>query len=697
MGTNRPSVCFVSDEIHPATKGGIGRLVLEAARELLAAGYDIHFLLVTTATDAHRFTDFARVNLPGVRVHHLDEVVAELDPAEDIPLWAIHFLPYHQSYRVAIALRYLVSRFAFDLIEFPDHRGLGFVTLKWRRLWGEPFATARIVVRLHGTYELWIKADQGENHSRQELHTFRMERYCLKHADGWLSPSTGVANWYRDAYGVAKERVAVSTPAFQQIGPGRSHPRRIQRPLEVLFYGKLQHLKGPDVFIRAALKVCAELPEPVRFHLVGHDVRALLGPSYRARLEAAIPARWRDRFVFHGRITPEGLPALAGRCAVAVIPSRVETFCLAAHELNWIGVPLVLRDLPAFGDFFHDGVDCRFFGDDASGGAEALARLLSEILRAEDPFSGWTWNAPAVIASQRLTAAYEEALRWPLALGTARGSATAPTVSVIVPYFNAQATLDATLSSVLASTHAAHEVIVVDDGSTQPEAVAHFDAVRARFGEDGCFRFLRKPNGGLSSARNAGLALATGTYVLPLDADDLIAPEYLALAVTALERNSELAAVSCYVSYFADGRDPGDAIDYVIAYDLDPLLITLENRAGVAGSVFRRSAMPKGGYAEELPAYEDWDLWWTLAEAAAEAEVMPRLLYRYRRRADGLYAQVGTVRHAELLATLETRHAALLASLGEARGPALERLRAENSRLFRLRRRLRDVYHRLRS
>ncbi len=691
------AICFVTDEIFPATKGGIGRLVFETAKALLTSGHTIHFLLATTSREAHRFRGVAREQLPGSVVFCVDDLLAEIDPVEDIPLWAFHFLPYFQSYRIALALRKLVGQHAYDVIEFADHRGPGYVTLKWRRLWGEPFATARIVVRLHGTYELWVKADRAENHSRQELHTFRMERYCLKHADGWLSPSTGVANWYREAYGVTEKRVAVSTPAFQQIGPGRSHPRRIQRPLEVLFYGKLQHLKGPDVFIRAALKVCAEVPEPVRFHLVGHDVRDLLGPSYRARLEAAIPAHWRDRFVFHGRITPEQLPTLAGRCVAAVIPSRVETFCLAAHELNWIGVPLVLRDLPAFRDFFHDGLDCRTFGDNASDGAEALARVLSEILRAEDPFSGWTWNAPAVLASQRLTAAYDEVLRWQVALDPNRGSTAAPTVSVIVPYFNAQATLDATLSSVLASTHAAHEVIVVDDGSTQPEAVAHFDAVRARFGEDRRFRFVNKPNGGLSSARNAGLALATGTYVLPLDADDLIAPEYLALAVTALERNPELAAVSCYVSYFADGRDPVDAIDYVIAYDLDPLLITLENRAGVAGSVFRRSALPKGGYAEELPAYEDWDLWWALAEAAAEAEVMPRMLYRYRRRADGLYAQVGRSQHVELIARIEARHPVLLTRVQNDRQPALIRLSTESGRLFKIRRRLRDLYLRLSS
>lgn len=690
------SICFVSDEIYPATRGGIGRLLVEAADRLHEAGWTITFLLAVDAPAARRFRDYARTHFPHAVVHRVEDLLTELDPDDDIPLWAFHFLPYHQSHRIALALRRLSSRQSFDVIEFADHRGLGYVTLKWRRLWASPFSMTRIVVRLHGTFELWIKADGAQNHSRQELHTFQMERYCLKHADGWLSPSKAVAAWYRAHYSIPDKPIGVSTPAFQRLGPGHTHPRRVQQPLNVLFYGKLQHLKGADVFVKAALEVCAQELPPVRFHLVGHDVRDLFGPSYRARLESLIPRQLRDRFIFHGRIKPEDLPALANRCTLAVVPSRVETFCLAAHELNWIGIPLVLRALPAFEDFFQDGVNCRLFVADEETAPEALARTLIEVLRAESPFDRWVWNAPTIVEAERTVAAYRQVLAWPLPEPVDQ-PVPASTVSVIIPYFNAQATVEDTLASVLQSSISPTEIIVVDDGSTQPAAVAYFDALRDRHARDPRFRFLRKSNGGLSSARNAALAVATGTYVLPLDADDLIEPDYLALALEALDRNPGLAATSCFVGYFADGGQVEEVIDYVIAYDLDPLLITLENRAGVAGSVFRRTALPQPAYSEILPAYEDWDLWWTLAEAGAGAEVLPRVLYRYRRRPEGLYAQVGQARHAELVAAIESRHPALLTRLGPERPLAMARMRVEGGRYHRLRRRLRDVYHRFRS
>lgn len=702
MSNDAPRVCFVSDEVFPVTKGGIGRLLLESAQELAAQGWSITFLILASQKNTVNFQAYLDRTIPGCRAYRVDDVVTDEQRAEDIPLWAFHFLPYHQSYRVAKALRRLSAREAFDLVEFADYRGLGYVTLKERRLWGRSWhqrttlADARVVVRLHGTFELWLKADGAQTHSRQELQTFAMERYCLEHADGWLCPSESVAAWYRDVYGAPAKPIAVSAPAFQQLGPGNMHPRSLGHSVEVLFYGKLQHLKGADVFVAAALKLCKAMPDRVRFHLVGHDVREILGPSYQKRLRSLIPRKWRSHFVFHGRILPERLPKIASRCTLAVVPSRVETFCLAAHELNWIGIPLVLRELPAFRDYFQDRVDCRFFEHDEHAAADSLASVLLDLLGQEAPFANWSWNAPKVLAAQRLPAAYREALTWPLAVDPA-DSLAREGVSVIIPYFNAHATIEATIDSVLRSTLSPEKVIIVDDGSSDPVAVSTFAALEERFAHAAGFVFVRKANGGLSSARNAGLAHSRSAFVLPLDADDLIEPDFLRLAVAALERCPELAAVSCFAAYFADGSPPEEVIDYVIAYDLDPLLITLENRAGVAGSVFRRTALPDVAYSPDLPAYEDWDLWWTLAERGAKAEVLPRILYRYRRRVSGLYASVGMARHHELLGRIEARHPALLERLGAARDSALARLNMEEGRLFRLRRRLRDLYHRLRS
>jgi glycosyltransferase involved in cell wall biosynthesis len=104
-----------------------------------------------------------------------------------------------------------------------------------------------------------------------------------------------------------------------------------------------------------------------------------------------------------------------------------------------------------------------------------------------------------------------------------------PLVSVIVPAFNAEATLLETLRSVAAQTHRHLEILIVDDGSTDSTP-----AIAERFcAEDSRARLLRKENGGVASARNAGIIAAQGHWVAPVDADDLWHPEKIEKQVAA--------------------------------------------------------------------------------------------------------------------------------------------------------------------
>ena len=90
------------------------------------------------------------------------------------------------------------------------------------------------------------------------------------------------------------------------------------------------------------------------------------------------------------------------------------------------------------------------------------------------------------------------------------------TVSVIVPYYNYKDYVRETLESILTQSVTPHEVIVVDDGSTDGgiDIVKEFPV-----------KVVSKENGGLSSARNAGIRGATGKYIMSVDADDILRPD----------------------------------------------------------------------------------------------------------------------------------------------------------------------------
>ncbi|HUN57340.1 MAG TPA: glycosyltransferase [Candidatus Binataceae bacterium] len=112
-----------------------------------------------------------------------------------------------------------------------------------------------------------------------------------------------------------------------------------------------------------------------------------------------------------------------------------------------------------------------------------------------------------------------------------------PLVSVIIPAYNASATLDAAIGSVLIQSYPDFEVIVINDGSTDRTA-----EILRGYGDR--IRVVGQENRGAASARNTGLEIARGSYIAFLDADDLWKPELLARLVPVLE-----ADPGCVLAY----------------------------------------------------------------------------------------------------------------------------------------------------
>jgi glycosyltransferase involved in cell wall biosynthesis len=128
-------------------------------------------------------------------------------------------------------------------------------------------------------------------------------------------------------------------------------------------------------------------------------------------------------------------------------------------------------------------------------------------------------------------------------------TAPPPTFSVIIPSYNNGATLARAIESVLKQTYAAHEIIIVDDGSTDDTAV-----VVGRF--EGRVRYLHQANAGVSAARNAGMAAATGNWLAFVDADDEFAPERLAAHGNWIRDEPDLD----FLLADQEARDPNGAL-----------------------------------------------------------------------------------------------------------------------------------------
>src|SRR5690348_2571583 len=125
-------------------------------------------------------------------------------------------------------------------------------------------------------------------------------------------------------------------------------------------------------------------------------------------------------------------------------------------------------------------------------------------------------------------------------------------VSVVIPCFNAGEHLDEAVRSALAQTHADLEVVIMDDGSTDPATRRLLDGAAAWPRT----RILRQANAGPSAARNAAIEAATGEFILPLDADDRIEPGYVEQAAAILQSRPEVGIVYCRAMKFGAESGP---------------------------------------------------------------------------------------------------------------------------------------------
>lgn len=202
-----------------------------------------------------------------------------------------------------------------------------------------------------------------------------------------------------------------------------------------------------------------------------------------------------------------------------------------------------------------------------------------------------------------------------------------PAVSVIIPAYNQGHYLSQAIQSVLDQTCQDFEIIVVDDGSTD-----HTRQVAQSF-TDLRVRYVYKTNGGLSSARNAGIRHAAGRFLTYLDSDDLFLPEKLSLLLAALQERPEWGLVAGQAVLIDENGDRlGEIFDTPLPEDTTQLL--LGNPLHVGSVMVRREWQERVGFFDEtLRSYEDWDMWLRLARAGCQMGWMPKpvSLYRFHR------------------------------------------------------------------
>jgi glycosyltransferase involved in cell wall biosynthesis len=216
----------------------------------------------------------------------------------------------------------------------------------------------------------------------------------------------------------------------------------------------------------------------------------------------------------------------------------------------------------------------------------------------------------SLVVSDTSGAGAGSALSSDLTEGSAKSMEEDPLVSVVIPCFNGEAFLRATIESALAQSYPNVEIIVVDDGSTDHSA---------EIAQSFPVRYIHQPNRGLTPSRNLGIQESRGSYLVFLDADDRLMPEAIEAGLRVLVRRPECALtlgdhlfVSEDGSYLANSRKTFPPARHYEA------LLKSNCFEMISSILFRRSIFDQVGvFDTELRVAEDYDLYLRIARENA--------------------------------------------------------------------------------
>ncbi len=223
-------------------------------------------------------------------------------------------------------------------------------------------------------------------------------------------------------------------------------------------------------------------------------------------------------------------------------------------------------------------------------------------------------------------------------------------ISIIVPCYNQGIYLKETIQSALASSYRPIEILLINDGSTD-NSLQLAQELEAQHPE---VRVLDQANGGVTKARNTGIAAAQGEYILPVDGDDLIAATYIEQGLAILSSRPEVKVVYCQAEKFTETtRKPWKLKNFSLQQ------LAKDNMIFVSALFRKTDALAVGGFSEDMQlGREDWEFWIKLLKNGGEVVQLPLVGFYYRLTPNSKRKKTGgTAFKKARIAYLNAKHA----------------------------------------
>ena len=634
-------VCIASvDVAGPFHCGGIGAAYHGLSLALAEAGHEVTVLYLHHAFHQGSPEDWqAYYRSRGVTFAHHPQP----DPGD---LW------YGRRKEASLfCYQWLKAHQPFDVIHFHEWLGLPYYSLLAKRQ-GLAFAGTTLCVGTHGPLRWSRFGDQAFVTRREDLEVDFMERRTVELADVVVSPSRYLLEWMLDDRWTLPETAYVEQNILAPVAAVPAPRADRARPVrELVFFGRLDRRKGLPLFC-AAIDRLRSAAGPIQVTFLGSDVRVDGHQSSdyirsRASLWSGAPfaggtplAGETPRLLTDKGRT-EALEYLRGEGRLAVIPSRIDNSPCTVQECIQEGIPFLASDAGGIPELIHPEDRAR---TTCALEAKALADRLAEILRRGQrparsavPFANtrerWCrWHAGLPRCPDRGRAAEEDQSKRRVPGPESAGEV--PLVSICLAHHERPRLLAQMLDSIRGQSGLDFEVVVVDDGSRQPETLTFLEDLEQDFAARG-WSLLRQDNQGPGAARHRAAEHARGSHLMFLDDDDVLLPGALETFARVAAHTGADALVCVYMEF--EGEDAPSTATEVRTWliPLGPALAPALILPELGGTIYllkREVYFEVGGFEADRDVDEDWELLLTVAGRGYDLQVIPEPLLWYRRQ-----------------------------------------------------------------
>lgn len=624
----RRILIVTQDIVGPINNGGIGTAYYYAANELARMGHKVSVLYSLNQLSEEKSVDHwvADYQTRNVTFIPCPDPAVPVSPgiigmAASIPYRVYEWLKNNED--------------QFDIVHGSEWGANLFYCLQAKKL-GLYFSHIHFVIKTSSPY-LWNCIGNNEAiHQYGDLPRIFMERRSVEWADHVIGGSHYLLNWMeQNGYQLPEGKCFVQPNIFPVIPASDMKQDTLTTARELVFFGRLERRKGLHLLLDALSRLLRSHARG-EIDLQGIRVTFLGKPrrDYSAKKEIAAVL---DKSVLKYRIIdnygqPEAINYLKkGDGKLAIMPSVMDNSPFGVYELLGYQIPFITSTAGGGKELIlEEDQDAVLFAPHPHAIHQKLLRVVGQPLFCPRPsfdmsrsLQTWdAWHRALSVLDNDAPESLDE-----------REKQAQPLVSICLAHYNRPQELGEALDSIKALHYKNFEVVIVDDGSTSPEALAYLEHIEQ---QDHGFtlKVYSQPNLYLGASRNLAASHARGEYMLFMDDDNLAKPNELSLMVSAIEHaNADI--ITCFSDTFTSADIPNleqvvrKRIVYIGA-DLSSGMF--RNPYGDSNCLVRRNAFEKiGGFTEDYKiGRDDQEFFSRAVLQGLKLYVLPEAVYRYR-------------------------------------------------------------------